>query len=226
MIRFGASTLTLAGAARLSPVRFGPVNASEERLLVERARQDPEAFAELYRRYLPEVYAYAARRTGSREVAEDITSATFERVYAKLDRFRWQRGGFAPWVMRIAANETIAHYRREGRGQGERGQAAFARLHVPEHDEQDLVIDRIDQSEATDLRLALCRLNPRYQRAISLRYLAGLDQDEAATAMGLAKPAFAVVLSRALKALRREVPGASEKLTRHDQANSRKEVNG
>lgn len=60
-------------------------------------------------------------------------------------------------------------------------------------------------SGSDELRRALARLTPRYQRAIDLRYLANLDHEAAAKAMGLAKPAFAVVLSRALKALRREL---------------------
>ena len=61
------------------------------------------------------------------------------------------------------------------------------------------------QEEAHEVRAALATLTARYQRAIDLRYLAGLDQAQAAKAMGLANPAFAVVLSRALKALRREL---------------------
>ena len=59
-------------------------------------------------------------------------------------------------------------------------------------------------SDNDRLREALARLTPRYQRAIDLRYLTNLEHDAAAKAMGLAKPAFAVVLSRALKALGRE----------------------
>ncbi len=55
------------------------------------------------------------------------------------------------------------------------------------------------------LRDALSRLNPRYERALALRYLAGLDTTEAAAAMGLANPVFSVVLSRATKALAREL---------------------
>lgn len=62
----------------------------------------------------------------------------------------------------------------------------------------------LDGTDAERVRHAITRLGPRYQRAIGLRYLADLDHEAAASAMGLAKPAFAVVLSRALKALRRE----------------------
>ena len=59
--------------------------------------------------------------------------------------------------------------------------------------------------DAARLRAALDRLNPRYQRAVALRYLADLDHADAAQAMGLTRPAFAVVLSRGLRALRREL---------------------
>ena len=45
----------------------------------------------------------------------------------------------------------------------------------------------------------------RYQEAISLRHLAGLEADEAAAAMGCTKAVLAVTLHRATKALRRAV---------------------
>ena len=47
------------------------------------------------------------------------------------------------------------------------------------------------------------RLTPRYQQALSLRYLAGLTPDEAAAAMGTSKATMAVVVHRATRALRR-----------------------
>ena len=77
----------------------------DERWLVEQARSAPDAFATLYRLYLPKIHAFAYRRTSSRELAEDITAATFERAYRQLDRFEWRGGGFGAWLFRIAANE-------------------------------------------------------------------------------------------------------------------------
>ena len=65
--------------------------------------------------------------------------------------------------------------------------------------------DDLPMEDTGRLREAFDQLPDRYQRVLSLRYLAGLDPAEAAQAMGLAKPALAVVLSRALKALRREL---------------------
>ena len=174
------------------------------------ARSDADAFAELYRHYVSRVHAYAWRRTGSREAAEDITAATFEAALRALPRFRWGRGGFAPWLFRIASNQIIGHHRREARPGSDRGQRAMATM--TESATLDTFVELVgsragglDGGDADRLRRAIARLAPRYQRAIGLRYLADLDNEAAAHAMGLAKPAFAVVLSRALKALRREL---------------------
>ncbi len=189
------STTALPRAATLHCV-----NDEVERALTERAVVDANAFAELYRSYLPRIHSYAHRRTGSTEAAEDICAATFESALRSIGSFRWGRGGFAPWLFRIASNQVIAHYRREGRPGTARGQVAMSLLHKPVHIDRDPIPD-----DHVELRNALDRLRPRYQKAVSLRYLGDLDHEQAARAMGMTKPSFAVVLSRALKALRREL---------------------
>jgi RNA polymerase sigma-70 factor (ECF subfamily) len=172
-----------------------------EHELVERARTDPDAFAELYRRYVHAVHAFAYRRSRSMEVADEITSSTFERALRGLPKFRWRDGGFRAWLYRIAANELASYYRRAQRQRSDRGQQAARHLHDgPTLDEPSLASDHGDV-----LLVALGTLNERYQRVITLRYLAGLSPDDAAAAMGLSKPTLAVLLHRALRALRRAI---------------------
>ncbi len=175
----------------------------DERTLVERAKVDPAAFAELYRRYLPRVHAFAVRRTGRVEAAEDVTSAAFESALRHIGTFTWRPGGFGPWLFRIVANELADHHRRTGRAASARSLAAARRLDPDDPaDPADLVGARDEVAEVLD---AMDRLNPRYQRALSLRYLAGLSADEAAAAMGTSKATLAVVVFRATRALRREL---------------------
>lgn len=176
---------------------------SDERDLVERARTDADAFAELYRRYVDQIHEFAYRRTGSREVAEDVTAATFERALRALDRFRWGAGGFAPWIYRIAANELADHFRRLGRRRGDRARRAADRI-------QDAVavddVDLVDGAhDAAAVRAALGDINPRYQRALTLRYLADLEPADAARAMGVTSSLMAVLVHRATAALRKAV---------------------
>lgn len=95
----------------------------DERALVDQARTDPEAFARLYRHYLPRIHAFCARRSGSRDVADDVTAITFERALRGLGSFEWQSGGFSAWLYRIAANELVDHHRagRRVSGRSSRG---------------------------------------------------------------------------------------------------------
>lgn len=171
----------------------------DEHALVDSARSDPDAFAVLYRHHLPHVHAFALRRSGSRQVAEDVTAATFERALRNLERFEWRPAGMRPWLCRIAANELADHHRREVRRR-EREESAVRE--PAQHDEPSVDADE-------ELLDALSSLRPRDQEALSLRYLADLDHDEVAAALGLTRPHLAVVLMRARSALRRALEGGA-----------------
>ena len=183
------------------PPMDGPSDPFDEQSLVERARTDRDAFAELYRLYLPRIYAFAYRRCGSRPLAEDVTAATFEEALRSLPSFVAKGGGFGPWLFRIAANEIVDHYRADERARGRTGHRALTLVAAPTGVEDSL--DLPGGEDHGRLLAALGTLNPRYQKAISLRYLTGLSHAEAAEAMGTTKPVMAVTLHRALRALRR-----------------------
>ena len=175
----------------------------DERGLAEAARTSPDAFAVLYRRYVARVHAFAFRRSGSREVAEEVTSATFERAWKAMPSFAWRGGGFSAWLFAIAARELAGWYRRNARNGNERAQRALRLLHPGVVDDDHEGVGA--ENELGTLREALSTLPERYQEVISLRYLAGLEPDEAAAAMGCTKPVLAVTLHRATKALRRAI---------------------
>ncbi|HUP72207.1 MAG TPA: RNA polymerase sigma factor [Acidimicrobiales bacterium] len=202
----GSVPITESDDAVVFPAKAAtsPASEADERALAERARHDSRAFAELYRRYVNRVYAFAYRRSGSTQVAEDVTSTTFERALRSMSTFEWRSGGFGAWLFRIAANELANHYRRQGRTSSDKAQRAF-RMYV-----SDAVIggefDRVETMGSADLiREAMTTLNDRYQQVITLRLLSGLSHDDAAKAMGLSKPVMAVTLHRAVAALRKAI---------------------
>lgn len=57
---------------------------SDAELVAQAKRGDARAFALLYRRYLDQVYDYAAHRLDGREAAEDATQTIFLRAVASL----------------------------------------------------------------------------------------------------------------------------------------------
>lgn len=86
-------------------------DSSGERLLIAAAQRDRRRFADLYEENFERVYAFVLRRVRHREEAEDVTSETFQRALASLDRFEWRGAPFCAWLCRIAANAI--HDRRQ-----------------------------------------------------------------------------------------------------------------
>ena len=91
-------------------------NLEAEAALVERARTDPEAFGELYDRYLTPLYHYAFARCRSHPEAEDLTAQTFRRALERLDTYQWRSLPFGAWLFRIAHNLIVDRLRRPAGG--------------------------------------------------------------------------------------------------------------
>jgi RNA polymerase sigma-70 factor (ECF subfamily) len=176
------------------------VDDLDDRALVQlAAERDVDAFTVLYRRHVDAIHAFAWRRGGSRQVAEDVTAATFEKAWVAIESFEWRGGGFVAWLHTIAARELTALHRREARASSPRAQAAARALVPVPDDDAELLADW------PAVRAALDRLSPRYQEVIALRYLGGMSAGDAAAALGVTKPVLAVTLHRALRALAKEV---------------------
>jgi RNA polymerase sigma-70 factor (ECF subfamily) len=92
-----------------------PDTETDERLLIEAAQADPGRFAELYERHFDRVYAYVARRTRDRAVAEDVTSEVFHQALRNLPRFEWRGAPFAAWLFTIASNALADRAKRASR---------------------------------------------------------------------------------------------------------------
>jgi RNA polymerase sigma-70 factor, ECF subfamily len=75
---------------------------------------DAEAWRGLIEAYSGRVYGLVYRRCGDRELAEEITQATFVKVVGKLGEYR-EVGRFEAWLFRIAINALRDEMRRKGR---------------------------------------------------------------------------------------------------------------
>src|SRR3954447_19926164 len=85
---------------------------SDEDLLRATAH-DPPAFAELYRRHERAVVLYFLRRTGSAELAADLTAETFAATLASVKRFEPRgEGSGTAWLFGIARHVLARSARR------------------------------------------------------------------------------------------------------------------
>jgi RNA polymerase sigma-70 factor (ECF subfamily) len=73
---------------------------------------DEVAWRELVTRHTRKVFGLAYRFTGRVDEAEDLTQEVFVKVYQTLGRYRESDGPFGAWLMAVARNHAIDHYRR------------------------------------------------------------------------------------------------------------------
>ncbi|MBS1534092.1 MAG: sigma-70 family RNA polymerase sigma factor [Bacteroidetes bacterium] len=74
---------------------------------------DESALANLIQRHQSKVYGFIYSKIGDRDLADDLFQDTFIKVIKTLKSNSYnEEGKFLPWVMRIAHNLIIDHFRR------------------------------------------------------------------------------------------------------------------
>jgi RNA polymerase sigma-70 factor (ECF subfamily) len=181
-----AAVRYIEGSFAEQPLKADPAS-EEERVLIEAAQRNPGRFAELYERNFERVYAYVARRVGSRAEAEDVTAEVFQQALANLPRFEWRGVAFAAWLRRMAAN-AIA----------DRWQAARREAREPEREpagEEDI--------ERRAMLFQLVDTLPADQRRVVVgRFVEQQSIGEMARELGRSEGAVKQLQWRALKRLR------------------------
>jgi len=168
--------------------------------LIDQARQDPEAFARLYRLHYPRMAGYIHRRTGQREVAEDLVGDVFLTALKNLPRYRHGEAPFRAWLYRIASNAVNQWARRERRRlRREQGHAMPA-------DGASL-----DSPDGHIVRRALLSIDPKQQDILILHHLEGLGIEQIALVLGRPAGTIKSRLHRAREALRRVLADARGK---------------
>lgn len=151
----------------------------------------------VYREHLDAVFAFFAYSVG-RTVAEDLTATTFERVVRHWSRYDAGRASERTWILSIARNTLIDHYRR----QSHRSTTSL--------DEHPLLLDTLaadDDAFARTLAAGafadwLSDLKPREQEILAMRYGADLSGAEIAKLTDLSEANVHQIISRTLRRLR------------------------
>ncbi len=74
---------------------------------------DENALAILIKRHQSKIYGFIYSKLSDRDIADDVFQDTFMKVIKTLKSNSYnEEGKFLPWVMRIAHNLIVDHYRR------------------------------------------------------------------------------------------------------------------
>lgn len=157
-------------------------------------------FGETYEEELPRVYGFVAYQVRSREEAEDLTQRTFERALAHWHEFDERRATVTTWLLTIARNLIVDHYRARSRRPPT---ISLEELSEAQHEESRygnpvLGVD-------PELETALSRLGDQERELIALRYGADLSGPQIAAVTGLSVANVHQILSRSLRRLRAEL---------------------
>ena len=75
------------------------------------SQRDLAAFQSLYESHLDTVYRYVYYKVGNGQLAEDLTQHIFLKAWEAIGRYQWRELPFQHWLLRLARNAVIDHYR-------------------------------------------------------------------------------------------------------------------
>lgn len=154
-------------------------------------------FAETYDEQVWSIYGFFAYRVASKSDAEDLTQQTFERALRAWSRFDPERASVGVWLMAIARNLLIDHYR--GRGVDSTGLESLEEV----GDERlGSEMPAPNLGIEPELAEALATLSRRDREVLALRFGADLTGPEIAELSGLSLANVQQILSRSLRRLR------------------------
>lgn len=175
---------------------------NEKNILFRLKKKDKDAFAEVYDLYVDQIYRFIYFKIGSKEEAEDLTSAVFLKTWNYIRVSEVEETTLKALIYKIARNIIIDQYRKKS-----------LRDEVPITDENENFInikdDRQNLSEQFDQAIEkeavlakLSELKDEYREMIVLRYIEDLSIGEIAEIQGKKRGTVRVEAHRALRALK------------------------
>jgi len=162
-------------------------------------------FAAVYEEHVWQVYGYFAYRLRNRSEAEDLTQLTFERALKAWGRYDASQATVGTWLMAIARNLLIDHFRADRSARNEPLDDVDAEHRALEAEPQppNLGLE-------PDLERALATLNDRERELIALRFGGDLTGPEIAALLDLSLANVQQILSRSLRRMRAQLEPAAD----------------
>lgn len=184
------------------------MDTQDEKELILRAQNEPEAFGVIFDRYYDQIFGYVLRRVVSVHITQDIVSETFFKALDRLWQFRWRNVSISSWLYRIATNEMNQHFRRQKHSPHSLD-ALLEEKGFEIQDEVDLLEDILEQErelartkEWQAARKQVALLSEKYQEVLTLRYFEDKKISEIAEILGKKEGTIKSLLSRAISQLK------------------------
>jgi RNA polymerase sigma-70 factor (ECF subfamily) len=126
--------------------------SSEAILVKQYIDGDEKSLSTLINRHQQKIFSFIFSKVYDKDLAEDIFQDTFIKVIRTLKRGKYnEEGKFLPWVMRIAHNLVIDHFRKSNRMPKFEGKGDFEILDFMTDDDLNAERQIIKSQIETDL---------------------------------------------------------------------------
>jgi len=155
--------------------------------------REERTFAAVAMEHIDDVYRYLLYMTGKPDLAQDLTSDTFERALRRWRRFDPRRSSARTWLCQLARSSALDHFRAEKRRHRREEDYAAA---TPADEEPVF-----GEGLAPELEAAVRSLSAAEREVVVLRVVLELDGEMTARVLGIKPTAVSTRLSRALQKL-------------------------
>ncbi len=155
---------------------------SDQELVKQFVDGSQSAFEALLSRHKQKVYSYIMISVRDKALAEDIFQETFIKVIRSLKEGRYfENGKFVSWVIRIAHNLIIDHYRREKQlGTTNAGSFEWDVFNTNRYSEQTVEQDIVYDQILKDVKGLLAFLPEEQREVVIMRHYMDLSFKEIA----------------------------------------------
>lgn len=158
------------------------INLSDYKLVTQFVKGDQLSLEELVTRHKDKVFTYIVLIVKNEQLAEDIFQETFIKVIKSLLNNKYKDNGkFLSWVIRIAHNLIIDHYRKERQLNTINNDDFETDLfNTKKHSDQTIEDELIHEQITCDVRRLIEELPDDQKQVVLLRHYAGLSFKEIA----------------------------------------------
>lgn len=160
---------------------------SDQELLNAYLSGDDSAVNALVERYRRRVFDYINMMVKDHEVADDIFQETFIKVIRFLKDGRYNDSGkFLSWVLRIAHNQVIDHFRHKKQQNNiSESEAGYDLLNNKKFSDGTIEDVLISEQIQSDIRSLIDLLSEEQKEVVLMRYYNGLSFKEIADQTGV-----------------------------------------
>ena len=146
-------------------------NLSDQELVKKYINGDNYSFEVLLNRHKNRVFAFIMSKIKNKDLSEDIFQDTYVKVVNSLQKGKYnEEGKFLPWVMRIAHNLVIDHFRKQKKMHMVRSNNDFDIFDIIKDDSIN-VDDRLIRDQIfNDLRALIDSLPSDQKEVLKMRY--------------------------------------------------------